>query len=1061
MNPLIERLGWTLLHSLWQGVLALAVLRAALAALHRHSSHVRYLAACGTLVLATLAPWITFFRLDVTQRLSEVAPARVTQPLPVFPRVSPGPEPRAIVDPGAGGPAVSARPSDGNMLGPGRLETALRPAFPWIVGVWITGFVFCSVRLFFGWCRTCALVRGPLPPAPAEVVARFASLLSRLRLRRRVRLGLSCRISAPAVVGWLRPVVLLPMEALAGLSPGQLDALLLHELAHVRRADVLVNLLQAVTEALFFYHPAFHAINRLIREEREHACDDWAVGVTGNAVAYAHALAALASSAAGAPSLALAATGDGKTGGVLVRIRRLLGRPPAHERPFTPLAWVAFTGALLYVFAMLGAPAVAARLLTPEERIELVRETAAIVSAQATPEFPRGAKVEVTGEVRTEDGSPLPPAISLIARTQNRYSGTATELKVVSGQAHGSLPAGEIYLLLYAPGWAPTFAGPIQPRRLDEKLALPELVLRRGFPARLRVLDDRGSPLAGVRLQQPWIRSSSPASNRNLNRPGPDLVTDANGKAVFANVAADTELEITIAHPGFQTAIRRFEGFSPGVLSEFRLTPARLTPGHIIDANTGQPVAGAKVLLAGQQRPDTNAAYSLQNNIEMAVADDTGRFVLDTLNENWTTYVYVSAPGYAPTSLEATIGKPMEVRLDRGIRIAGRIRAGERVSTKGMRVIADYSLQTGPQSAFGHQVEQALDSTQPEPTFSFDHLPRGSDSVSISVANRSIRLSGHTDHVDLVIDLASTTPGPRDTKEGVVALGPVPRRQVILTIRPPANEPAPDGEIEFDYRAQGLNREDNTSRPLPLVPVRNGRIELELAVPNRLEITQARLPGYTPSIRSLEVPEGQTPLTLDLPLVPAGAIRGRLIDAHGRPLPGWFLSCAPDDTSAAQPRVTRGNPFWGEPRTNAAGGFLAGGLPLDRGYVFVAHREFFYATSDLVRLSGREPVQEIEWRLAQPAAFLGRLIGPDGAPVSRAKITLAFESRTGDRFGNGAVILSENDGRFEIPGINPAEAAGYELVVTAAEPWQPLVFRFPRELPATETSLTLRHHATR
>jgi Zn-dependent protease with chaperone function len=142
----------------------------------------------------------------------------------------------------------------------------------------------------------------------------------RLGVTRPVRVLQSAIVQVPAVIGWLRPVVLLPASALTGLTPLQLDALLAHELAHVRRCDYLVNLVQSMIETLLFYHPAVWWVSRRVRQEREHCCDDLAVSVCGDAFAYARALVGMEGLRAPAPSFAMAAGG----GSLLDRIRRLV-----------------------------------------------------------------------------------------------------------------------------------------------------------------------------------------------------------------------------------------------------------------------------------------------------------------------------------------------------------------------------------------------------------------------------------------------------------------------------------------------------------------------------------------------------------------------------------------------------------------------------------------------------------------------------------------------------------------------------------------------------------------
>jgi uncharacterized protein (TIGR03435 family) len=129
-------------------------------------------------------------------------------------------------------------------------------------------------------------------------------------------------------MGWLRPIVLVPLGVLAGLPAAQMEALLLHELAHIRRRDYLVHILQSAVEAVFFYHPAVWWISGHMRAERELCCDDIAVSVTGDAVVFARALAAFDSARWVQPSV-MAANG----GSLADRIARLLGQPSTARRP--------------------------------------------------------------------------------------------------------------------------------------------------------------------------------------------------------------------------------------------------------------------------------------------------------------------------------------------------------------------------------------------------------------------------------------------------------------------------------------------------------------------------------------------------------------------------------------------------------------------------------------------------------------------------------------------------------------------------------------------------------
>ena len=147
-----------------------------------------------------------------------------------------------------------------------------------------------------------------------------------MRLSRVPHIVDSALVDVPTVVGWLRPLILLPVAALANLTPAQVDSILAHELAHVRRHDYLVNVLQTLTETLLFYHPAVWWVSARVRAEREHCCDEIAVEICGDAADYARALVELESWRVSSATMALAATG----GSLFDRVRRIM-RAPATD----------------------------------------------------------------------------------------------------------------------------------------------------------------------------------------------------------------------------------------------------------------------------------------------------------------------------------------------------------------------------------------------------------------------------------------------------------------------------------------------------------------------------------------------------------------------------------------------------------------------------------------------------------------------------------------------------------------------------------------------------------
>ena len=131
-------------------------------------------------------------------------------------------------------------------------------------------------------------------PAGADVLARVDALARRLGLEHPVRVIVASIADGPATVGWLRPVILIPPAVVMGITPAQLDALLAHEIAHIRRHDYLINMLQMAVETVFFYHPAIWWASKRIRIEREICCDEAAVAASGDPYGYAEALTRIA-----------------------------------------------------------------------------------------------------------------------------------------------------------------------------------------------------------------------------------------------------------------------------------------------------------------------------------------------------------------------------------------------------------------------------------------------------------------------------------------------------------------------------------------------------------------------------------------------------------------------------------------------------------------------------------------------------------------------------------------------------------------------------------------------
>ncbi len=307
----MQALGWALLHFLWQGT-ALAALAAAAMALCRRAS-ARYLAAVSALALMLLAPVVTFFFYSqqfAAQTHPGVADTAKSSPLAAAELLSIA---RGRV--AASASTQNSAPSRGALP---IFRTSMFEA--WLVEAWLLGVAFFSLRSAGGFLLLERERRRQSSVVSVHVLEICRTLQRQLGLNRAITYSECAWLQAPAVIGWFRPVVFLPVTALSGLSEEQLELIVAHELAHIQRFDPFVNVFQVCVETLLFYHPAVWWLNKRIRAEREHCCDDMAVALCGNAVEYARALT-LMEEWRSAPVLAMAAN----RGPLTERIVRVLG----------------------------------------------------------------------------------------------------------------------------------------------------------------------------------------------------------------------------------------------------------------------------------------------------------------------------------------------------------------------------------------------------------------------------------------------------------------------------------------------------------------------------------------------------------------------------------------------------------------------------------------------------------------------------------------------------------------------------------------------------------------
>ena len=422
-HPIVELLGWTLVHFLWQGFLVAVPLAGGLWYLRRSSAMDRYSLACGGLALLAIMPILTLSVLLSRTDSQSWRGITAEQSLADATREE------ALRRAGSGDATSTMAPLDSSQdatladrsskkIGPKVDRQDLGSATTWwsgdhyerwmptLASCWIFGVTLLSLRLLGGLWRVQQIQRRSRIVVDERLNRMVDELMRRMKVRGSLRLLQSAEWSVPVVIGFWRPTLIVPLCLLSGLTVSEVESLLAHELAHVRRHDWLVNLGQSLIETLLFYHPVVWWVSAVIRNERENCCDDVAVKVCGDRLALAKALVHLEEQRCGAGALALSATG----GSLVQRIRRL-----AVSQEYCPMAqWSAGLLTLATAF-----------LLVVGLWISVFTTTRSVQAAEEITNMEAAASLEqetiVTAQVREKewlkpavDAEPIEAAASLL-----------------------------------------------------------------------------------------------------------------------------------------------------------------------------------------------------------------------------------------------------------------------------------------------------------------------------------------------------------------------------------------------------------------------------------------------------------------------------------------------------------------------------------------------------------------------------------------------------------------------------------------------------------------------
>ena len=1020
---------YALLHTLWQGAILVGLLYLYLRTRPANRPVRRYLISLFMLFAVALGGLITWAVLEYkpqTPTLATYAPAPTIQPESSLNRTN-----ISTPQPISGNPdrALSITPSMSNVPSPTEKRTDISWTF-WGMIIWIAGVVIMLLRSTFQVWSAQRLTAQCEPVNHPEILQLIRQLCQRLRITKTIRVVCSRHVNMPAVVGIIKPAIILPIAVLTNTPATQLEAILAHELAHIRRYDYLFNCIQFAIEALLFFNPALWWISRQVRIEREACCDQQAADGLGQRVSYARALVDWAETYQMNPGLSVApAFSENKSSGNLLdRVKRLV---ITNHKPALKLSWLALTvtviGATVVLTALrygTNAAVILAGdiLMTDKERIETMEELAETYNRKTLSlSIIDKQVVSISGTVTTYDNQPLPRHTDLTINSRNRnHSGSySMDVRKNGDFSHPDIHAGMIHIVANAKGYAPAFVGPFRAEP-NEHVENINITLSAGFPSTLKVVDPQGNP-----IQKATVRGGYnfvPGTNYNKIK----LTTNKNGIASTQH-AASQSLSLTINAAGFAETSFNEVVLKPNQTTTLTVHPVEPATGIVVSQTTGQPVADADIHFI-QSYHGHNHIYGKDGPI-LATTDRQGGFSLDSLRDDIAYSVSIKAPGYGYAYLhEIMVGqKGIKVELFPSFVLKGKIVGPlEILPRKEGKPVIYYS------GGFRYEDHSHVESSQSVfveikgDVGAFEIKEIWGNYVNIGSKHYRTHVPLEDFHKEIVIDLTEkrTPEGKKYTK-----------RKLVLKFDLPPDAPPPTGTMRINYLDPAWSA--NGYKPVTL-PITGREVSLDIVAPGKFGYRMEGTVGYWFKEES-EIPAepSEEPLRVSIPVLPAGAIYGEVFDTNGQAADNVLVSV---DMPEKLPEMD--TPFLNvDAKDSASIGekdnkYMAAPLPLSGTYVIVARRNKSVMLSDPVTLTREHPIRQIHLKLEEGQTIQGQIVDEKGQPVRGIPCHFNYDPPRLGSYGWGD-MMTNSTGRFSLEGINFNVPGKYTLTIPSRKDYRP------------------------
>jgi len=997
MNPLwlasLTSPEWTnvvkaLLHTLWQGTILAIVLGLILRRLN--NPRLRYRCTFATLVGVVLAGLITWGVLS--KPLPQAAPqasapaAVATTPIIGVPDAQP-----LVVN----FSAPVAKPQEFHWTA-------------WLALLWVAGATVMLGRAGFQVAGAERLRRTSRPLDDPRILALLAEARKAVGLARRVRLAVTEQLSSPAVAGVLVPTLILPLSLTTSLTPDQIRFVLLHELAHIRRGDYLANLFQLFAEALLFFNPAVWWISRQMRIEREACCDALAVQLSGAPADYARTLVRVVEHVLNPASAAAPAFGGPREPSSLAdRLQRMLvpGYRPALRLTWRAMFAALLTGGTLLVLTALGTRVTIAAMLTPQERIDRIEKK--MTEYGQPPKISNGSgnesQVKLSGHVRMADGSKMPQWGNITAVSSGPQASYSLGEWARNGEFSFSIQAGAIYLGAKLTNTAPVVIGPLDGFATNSYDNL-NFVLESGFDVPLQVIDTAtGKPMASGSIVTDWSINGYGFGEQTLQL-GPD------GQAVVIH-CADVPLDVTANVPGHEILKKHFDHLQAGKPLQISLPLGATIAGIVQDRVTGKPLPGAVFHLL-YQTGENPEHYEWNDALHVLGQSETdGSFNLNQLRHGFKYYLGVSAPGHGSVILEkipvGTSG--LVVQLGPELIVRGHVSGDltELPQIDKYRTLDLNYTEHFENNGYGHSEWVPIHTTNGEATFQFTNPTPGTVTLSGGSYREDRTVTAPID--DWTVDLqAAKTETAKD----------LPKREVIFRFKYTGNVP-PKGTVSVTI-PDDLNDKHRTAH-MQDFEITNGEVHASIAIGGETHIQPQNMVGYwfnEWSVGYVTVTNGASPMVFEIPVIPAGAIYAKALNADGTPAGGLLFGVTELKRAPGRnENSSLGNNF-DSVSGNAPRKWVSSPLPLGGTYQIHAWRGNSFCISQPIKLTEANPDAEVQLQFPPGKNFTGTLLNPDGKPLANAEVKVNLTQSNAGGFDLKSVSTDEQ-GRFELHDMTP------------------------------------------